>query len=309
MIRALAVILAVVVIGGGGAFWLATTPRTVTAAELPDHTPDLANGERMFWAGGCESCHAAEGATGDDLLKLGGGLALATEFGTFRVPNISPDPQDGIGGWTTAEFVTAMKYGVAPGGVHLYPAFPYDSYQRMRVEDIIDLKAFMDTLPLVAQRNEPNDLRFPYSIRRGVGLWQLLYVDGKTFEPDPNASDIVNRGAYLVNGPAHCGECHTPRSFDGGLITSRALAGAPALEGSGNVPNITPHANGIGDWSEADIVNFLTTGFTPDFDSAGGTMAAVVQNMARLPPEDVAAIAAYLKAITPRPSSGTNAGS
>ncbi len=309
MIRAFAILLAVIVIGGGGAFWLATTPRMVTAAELPNHTPDLANGERMFWAGGCESCHAAEDASGQELLKLGGGLQLVTEFGTFHVPNISPDPQDGIGAWTLAEFVTAMKLGVGPGGEHLYPAFPYASYQRMRVEDIIDLKAFMDTLPLVAQRNTPNELKFPYSVRRGVGLWQLLHVDGKTFEPDPNASDIVNRGAYLANGAAHCGECHTPRSFDGGLITTRAFAGAQSLEGDGNVPNITPHADGIGDWSEADIVNFLTTGFTPDFDSAGGTMAAVVQNMARLPPEDVQAIAAYLKALPPLPSRARNAGS
>src|SRR5690606_26407673 len=120
------------------------------------------------------------------------------------------DPQDGIGTWTLADFVTAMKFGVTPGGVHLYPAFPYDFYQRMRVEDIIDLKAFMDTLPLVAGRSPPNDLKFPYSVRRGVGLWQLLYVDGRTFAPDPDSSDQVNRGAYLVQGAGHCGACHTP---------------------------------------------------------------------------------------------------
>jgi len=308
MIRVLAIV-ALVVAVGGVAFWLLTTPQKLAAGDLPDHTPDIANGERMFWAGGCASCHAAPDADGDEALKLGGGRALETAFGTFRTPNISPDPQDGIGSWSVGDFVTAMKLGVAPDGTHLYPAFPYASYQRMRVEDIIDLKAFLDTLPLIAQRNAANDLKFPYSIRRGVGLWQLLHIDGATFTPNPQASDKVNRGNYLVNGPAHCGECHTPRAFDGSMIASRAFAGAPAMEGGGSVPNITPHADGIGDWSEADIVTYLTTGFTPDFDSAGGAMADVVKGMSRLPEEDVAAIAAYLKTIAPLPSSSATGGS
>lgn len=307
MLRKLLAAIVVLAVAGLAAFWLLTMPRTLAATDLPDHSPDLANGELMFWASGCESCHAAAGATGEDLLKLGGGLALVSPFGTFHAPNISPDREHGIGNWSTLDFVNAMKFGVAPGGVHLYPAFPYTSYQRMRLEDIIDLKAFMDTLPAVTTPSQPHDLPFPFNIRRGLGLWQLLYVDGRTFERAPAADATVNRGAYLVQGPGHCAECHTPRGFDGGLLAARALAGGPALEGTGTIPNITPHETGIGDWSESDIVTFLTTGFTPDFDSAGGAMAAVVRNMAMLPSEDVEAIARYLTSIPPLPAAESTA--
>lgn len=303
MIPRLLAAVVLIVVASSASFWFLTMPRTFAAADLPAHTPDVANGERLFWAGGCESCHAAADATGDDLLKLGGGGALVSDFGTFYAPNISPDAEHGIGAWSTLDFVNAMKFGVAPGGTHLYPAFPYTSYQRMRVEDIIDVKAFLDTLPAVATASRPHEIGFPFNIRRGIGLWQRRYVDGRTFEPDPAMSEAASHGGYLVQGAGHCGECHTPRGFDGGPITSRALAGGPAPEGSGTIPNITPDASGIGSWSEDDIVAFLTTGFTPDFDSAGGSMTAVVRNMAKLPADDVAAIAAYLKAIPPLPSS------
>jgi len=162
----------------------------------------------------------------------------------------------------------------------------------MRIEDIIDLKAFLDTLPAVADVNRPHKLPFPYNIRRGLGLWKLLYVDGKTFTPDPAASDKVNRGAYLVEGPGHCGQCHTPRNLIGGPVTGRALVGGPAPEGKGNIRNITPDKTGIGDWSEANIVTLLKIGFKPDFDAVGGPMAAVVQNTALLPKTDLEAIRA-----------------
>ena len=302
MVRKLIVAVIGIGIFAAVGLWLFTAPRALSAADVPPHTGDPVHGEQVFWAGGCASCHAAENAGGDERLLLGGGLALNTPFGTFRVPNISTDPTHGIGAWTTLDFVNAMKRGVAPGGVHLYPAFPYTSYQRMTFEDIIDLKAFLDTLPAVATPNQSHALSFPYNVRRGLGLWQLLYVDSRTFLPDAEASDQVNRGAYLVLGPGHCGECHTPRGFDGGLDWSRAFAGGPTPEGEGRIPNITPHTDGIGSWSETDIVAFLESGFTPDFDSAGRQMADVVKNMAMLPAEDRAAIAAYLKTIAPLPS-------
>ncbi len=299
MVRRLVILAAVLAVAGAGVFWLLTAPRSLAQGDLPAHTPDLTNGESMFWAGGCESCHAAAGAQGEDMLKLGGGPPLKTPFGTFYASNISPDPEHGIGKWSVVEFVNALKNGVAPSGVHLYPAFPYTSYQRMRVEDIIDLKAFMDTLPPVATPSPQHELPFPFNIRRGLGLWKLLYLDGRTFAPNPARSDRLNRGAYLVEGPAHCGECHTPRNLIGGPDKSRAFGGGPAPEGTGKIPNITSDAAGLADWSESEIAEMLETGFMPGMDSVGGAMAAVVRNTAKLAAEDRAAIAAYIAQLPP----------
>lgn len=294
LLRRLLLVVLVLVAVGFAAFWVLTIPRSVSAGDLIPHKPDLANGERMFWAGGCESCHAARGADGDEQLRLGGGQPLLTPYGTFRVPNISPDPDNGIGKWTLADFVGAMKLGVAPGGVHLYPAFPYTSYQRMKVEDIIDLKAFLDTLPKVATPSQPHDLPFPYNLRRGIGLWKLLYVDGHVLAPNPAFDEKQNLGAYLVEGPAHCGECHTPRNFIGGPSREK-FAGGPAPEGRGRIPNITPARLKL---SEAEIAAFLKTGQL-DFDEVGGSMAPVIRNTAKLSDADREAMAAYLKTIPP----------
>ena len=303
MMRKLLAVLVVLAIVGFGAFWFLSAPRTFAATDLPDHAPDLANGEYMFWAGGCASCHAAPGATGDDLLRLGGGRVIRSDFGDFQVPNISPDTATGIGGWSTLDMVNAMKRGVAPDGGHLYPAFPYTSYQRMTFEDIIDLKAFLDTLPAVDNAVAETALAFPFNIRRGIGLWQLLYVDGETFVPDPNASEAVNRGAYLTEGPGHCAQCHSPRGFDGGIIAAKAYSGAPLPGGEGSAPNITPDMEtGIGTWSEIDMLGLMRTGFLPDFDVVGGDMAEVQRNLAKLTDEDQSAMAAYLETLPAIPS-------
>jgi mono/diheme cytochrome c family protein len=301
LLRKLAIAVLVLAILAGAVFWLLTMPRTIAESDLPPYQPDATRGEYMFAAGGCTSCHAAPDATGEDRLKLAGGLALKTPFGTFHAPNISPDPEHGIGGWSMAEFVTSMKFGVGRGGTHLYPAFPYTSYQRMRVEDVMDLKAYLDTLPPVATDAPGHELPFPFSIRRGLGLWQLLYVDGTSFMPDPAKSDdAISRGAYLVRGPGHCGECHSPRNVIGGIDSSRAYAGGPAPEGDGTIPNITPdEETGIGSWSEDEIVQAFQTGTKPNFDDFSGAMKHVQENLAKLAPEDLAAIAAYLKSLPP----------
>jgi mono/diheme cytochrome c family protein len=293
-------------LAGAIVFYVLTIPRTVPASALPDRTPDLANGEYMFNAGGCASCHAEPAVKcRDPKIKharlLGGGRCMRTDFGIFYVPNISPDKDSGIGTWTTLDFINAMKRGIGPGGAHLYPAFPYASYQRMTYEDLIDLKAYLDTLPAVKKASAPHDLTVPYNWRRVVGLWQLLYVDGETFKPDADKSAEINRGKYLVEGPGHCGECHTPRNDIGGLIASQAFAGAHNPEGKGKIPNITPSKDGVGDWSEEELVDFFTTGHTPDFDVVGGRMAQVQENLAKLSAEDRAAIAAYLKSLPPLP--------
>lgn len=290
-------------VGAAGATaWLLTAPTPldpVELAALPEG--DAGRGERMFWAAGCASCHARDGATGDAMLELAGGLELETDFGTFVAPNISMHPTDGIGSWSVADFANAMLRGVSPEGTHYYPAFPYASYARMESGDVADLFAFMRTLPEVEGRAGEGRLAFPYNIRRGIGVWKALYLDDGPAIVLSDASDEVTLGQYLVEGPGHCGECHTPRDLMGGPDMSRWLAGAPAMEGTGRIPNITPSADGIGSWSAFEIAAYLESGFTPDFDSAGGRMAAVIRNLARLPEEDRQAIAVYLKAIPAHP--------
>ncbi len=277
---------------------LVTRPSGLPATALPTHNVDVSNGERLFHAGGCASCHSS--ATADsEAPVLGGGLAMDTPFGVFRVPNISPHPEHGIGRWTMLDFVNAMHLGVSPGGSHYYPAFPYASYTRMSLEDLMDLKSYLDTLPVADQRNEEHELKFPWNIRAGIGLWKLLNLDSAYVVSVPPGNDLLERGRYLVEGPGHCGECHTPRDWTGGLDNSRWLAGAPNPDGDGKVPNITPAKKGLADWSQGDIEYYLQSGLTPDYDTAGGSMVEVQENMAMLPAEDRAAIAAYLRAIPP----------
>jgi mono/diheme cytochrome c family protein len=302
MIKRLAAAIAALAVVAAALFWLLTLPRLLAAASLPDHTGDPVSGERMFWAGGCGSCHAAKGAKGDDKLKLGGGLALNTPFGIFRVPNISPDRETGIGSWSALDLANAMQRGLAPDGRHYYPAFPYASYARMRASDIIDLKAFLDTLPAVRNAVAGHDLGFPFNIRRGLGLWKLFYLSDAPVIELAGADGLAERGRYLVEGPGHCGECHTPRDIAGGVKPAAWLSGAPNPEGKGIIPNITPHGEGREAWSAKDIAYYLESGFTPEFDSVGGPMVAVQENMARLTADDRAAIAAYLKAVPARPN-------
>ena len=294
----------VVVAGVAGAVgWVLSAPERLDEATLAGlGTGDAVRGERIFWAGGCTSCHAKPGSEGDAKLELAGGVELKTPFGTFVAPNISQDPTDGIGDWTAADLANAMMKGVSPDGEHYYPAFPYTSYARMTPGDVGDLYAFLKTLPAVAGAAPGHELSFPFMIRRGLGLWKLLNLDPAPVVAFPDGTDpMVLAGRYLVEGPGHCGECHTPRDLTGGVRKAQWLAGAVAAEGDGNVPNITGGEGGIGGWSASEIAYFLESGFTPDFDSVGGTMTEVQRNMARLTPEDREAIAAYLKAVPPHP--------
>src|SRR5215468_1279864 len=196
--RRLFLALLVLVVLAGAVFWFVTIPATVNASALPAYSPDLANGKTMFFAGGCASCHATPNQ--DDPTSLGGGRALKSPFGTFYAPNISPDRNDGIGGWSEADFVTAMWKGTSPDGRHYYPAFPYTSYQRMRLEDVRDLFAYLKTLPAVQGKVRDHDVPFPFNVRRTLGGWKLLFLDGQPFKPDPSKDAAWNRGAYLVNG-------------------------------------------------------------------------------------------------------------
>ena len=275
------------------AWWL-SRPAPMSAS-LPRHAPDLANGERMAHAGGCASCHAPPDAA--DWRDLGGGLALTTPVGVFHVPNISPHPQFGIGAWSAHDFVWAMQHGVSPDGRHYYPAFPYTSYARMELPDLLDLWAYLQSLPAVDRAVPAHELRFPWTLRRFIGLWKRLYLDPGSVMDLPAADAEVLRGRYLVEGPGHCGECHTPRDRLMGLEKDLWLAGAPDLEDEGKVPNLTPHRDGLAGWSRADIEYYLESGVDPEFDVVGGAMVEVQENLARLPADDRAAIAAYLMAV------------
>ncbi|APG90365.1 c-type cytochrome [Sinorhizobium americanum] len=285
---------------GAGAFWWLTKPAPWHAAHWEGlGEPDLANGERVFWAGGCTSCHAAPRAEDDARLVLSGGRPLKSPFGTFYPPNISPDETAGIGGWTLAEFGNAMTRGVGRNGEHLYPSFPFGSYARMTAKDINDLYGYMRTLPKSANVTPPHDLPFPYNIRLALGGWKLLYLTDEPRVQVDSADPKLARGQYLVEGPGHCGECHTPRDALGGFEAGRWLAGAPNPEGEGRIPDITPGSRSIGGWSASDIASYLETGFTPEYDSVGGSMVEVQKNMAKLPASEREAIAAYLKALPP----------
>ncbi len=301
--RRLVLTAGIVVAAGAAAFWFLTEPNRLDATTVAAlGAGDATRGEQVFWAAGCASCHAAPGATGEARLDLVGGERFATAFGTFVAPNISQHQRDGIGGWSAEDLANAMLRGVSPEGAHYYPAFPYTSYARMQPGDVADLHAFMKTLPAIEGSAGDNEIGFPFNIRRGLGLWKQLYLDPAPVIAFDNPSPSVVRGQYLVEGPGHCGECHTPRGAIGGLDKSRWLAGAPAMEGQGTIDNITSGEGGIGDWSEDDIANLLESGFTPDYDSVGGKMASVVRNMAELPVSDREAIAAYLKAIPSHPN-------
>lgn len=273
-------------------FWILTRPLGLVATDPGEYTPDTANGEQLFHAGGCAACHGSD---------LSGGFEMDTPFGTFRVPNISPDPSNGIGNWSGVDFLNAMKAGISPDGRHYYPAFPYTSYTRMADRDVLDLKAYIDSSPASENRVGSHEISFPWSIRRGIGLWKLLYLDQSPVAVTGQVDDKLERGRYLVEAVGHCGECHTPRNAFGAMDANHWLVGGPNPDGEGRVPNITPHEDGIDSWSERDISYYLESGFTPDFDMVGSSMVDVQENMARLSNDDREAIAAYLKAIPALP--------
>ncbi len=271
------------------------------AGQANAQEPPERRGEYVFHAGGCYSCHTDIKAAG---APLAGGPALATPFGTFHGPNITPDPVHGIGRWSDADFLRAMREGKSPSGQHYYPVFPYTSYTKASDEDLLALKAFLFTQPAVAQPSRPHDVRFPFGWRRLLGVWKWLYFKSERFRPDTTRSMAWNRGAYLVEALVHCGECHTPRDMLGGPDRIRWLAGARFGAPAEVAPNITPHkSQGIGEWSLADIDDLLRLGITPDGDPMTGAMRLVVEHATRkLSPADRQALATYLLALPPLPS-------
>lgn len=264
----------------------------------PALDPERDRGAYLFAAAGCASCHTDVKNKGP---LLAGGRALETQFGTFYSPNITPDPETGIGNWSDDDFIAALRDGVSPEGDHYYPSFPYTSYTRMSDDDMRALKAYIFSLPPVRQENRAHDLDFPFGWRVLLGAWKMLNFTPGSLDEDPTKSAAWNRGAYLVEGLGHCGECHTPRGTLGGLDRDRWMAGTPDGPEGDKVPNITPdEGTGIGAWSRSQITGVLRTGLLPDGDVVGSSMAEVVNNgTSRLTNEDRDAIAEYLLSLPP----------
>jgi mono/diheme cytochrome c family protein len=279
-----------------------SAPKPLTAEDLPKLRPDIEAGEQLFWAGGCSSCHATPRGErrprGDERLYLGGGLKLESTIGLFRVPNISTHVDDGIGDWSMIDFVNAVKKGISPGGRHYYPSFPYTSYSKMAVEDIMNIKGYIDGLPAVEGRVPDHELRFPWSIRRGIGIWKRAFLDSNFIVAISSDDALLERGRYLVEGVAHCGECHTPRNVFGAMMRNCWLEGAIMMvDNGGRAPNLTSESDVIASWSREDIQSYLANGMTPDLDSSSAAMVEVQKNIAMLPDADRKAIAAYLKSV------------
>jgi mono/diheme cytochrome c family protein len=258
---------------------------------------EASQGAYLANAAGCEDCHTDRGHGGQ---PYAGGRALATPFGTFYSPNITPDPENGIGRWSDEQFLRALRDGVRPDGANYFPVFPYPSFTKIADADARAIKAYLFSLPAVRQANRAHDISFPISWRFLQNGWKLLFFSPGPFRPAPERSETYNRGAYLVTALAHCGECHTPRNWFGAMEPDRFLAGNPDGPDGKSVPNITPDPEtGIGNWSEEDITTLLKTGQTPEFDFVGGAMGEVVRNTSRLDDSDRRAIAVYLKSLPP----------
>lgn len=270
--------------------WLALAPALGLAQG------DAKRGEYLAKAGGCVGCHTEdrEGAT-----PFAGGRALKTPFGTFFGPNITPDAKAGIGRWSEADFVRAMRYGERPDGANLYPAFPYPSFTRITDADLRDLWAYLRSLPPSAQPSRPHELGLLYRARPLLGIWKSLFFRPGPFAPDPARSPAVNRGAYLVQALGHCGECHTPRNFLGGPKKGRFLAGGK-IPGGGRASNLTPtHLKKL---SDAELADVLSSGLLPDGDVLSEAMGEVVRNTtSQLTKTDLDALIAYLRTLPPLP--------
>lgn len=284
-------VLAAIIAAGVG--WFLTAPSQVDASAYDGLTGDAEAGETIFTAAGCASCHHAPDAEDEAKLVLVGGQPFASDFGTFYSPNITPDPKAGIGDWSLTDLANALTQGVSPQGQHYYPAFPYTAYSKMEPQDVADLWAYMQTLPVDGTASQAHDVGFPFNIRRSLGGWKLLFFrDSFVMDVDPE----LERGRYLVEALAHCAECHTPRNALGGLDRGRWMGGAPNPSGEGSIPPLTPDKLS---WSAEDIAYYLESGFTPEFDAVGGHMAEVVENFSNLTAEDRNAVAAYVKALPP----------
>ena len=274
------------------AMWLGMA--TSAHADPADFT-QVERGRYLATVGDCVACHTVPGGT-----PFAGGRAIETPFGTLLSPNLTPDRATGIGTWSDADFVRAVRTGIDDNGAHLYPALPYPYFARATVPDVLAIRAYLATLDPASSPVDTNQLRFPFSIRATLIVWNALNFTPGVFKPDAGQSDEWNRGAYLVEGLGHCGACHTAKSATGGDKAGRILQGgvlngwyAPPLDGSPRT--------GLGSWPVEQVVAYLKTGAN-DRQTAAGPMAEVVSlSTSHMTDADLHAIAIYLKA---RPAGG-----
>jgi len=295
------IVLALALIAALGllAFWLLSTPRPLTAADIPQHTPDVANGVRLYHAAGCISCHQPSPDLKDVATDVpAGGAPLHTPIGTLYPLNLTPDPETGIGSWSDLEFLNAVMRGISPEGENLIPALPYTSYAHMKPEDVLDIRAYLASLPPVKSPEREAEITALPLIRRGVGLWKWVGLDTTPWTPDPAQSESWNRGSYLVNAPGHCQECHTPRNVFMALDQSKAFMGGPHPEGKGKVPSLRGLIERGRYTDAADLASALQNGEMMGYDGlASGGMGRVQRNISMLPESDIQAIADYIASL------------
>lgn len=289
---------------GGGAVAFAFRPMAAPVPPpLEAHDASMERGEYLARIGNCAACHTAPGGA-----KFAGGVKFETPFGVLYSTNITPDQKHGIGGWSYEQFHASMKHGVRPDGTHLYPAFPYTSFAKLRDEDIASLYLYFSSIEPVAAPNRENELSFPFNNRALLYFWKRLFHSEDTFKPDPGKSATWNRGAYLVEGIAHCGACHTPRNILGAPDEDRALHGGTYVDqvASGAyrtwaAVDLTPGEHGLRGWSADDIARYLTEGKN-SHSVVHGPMNEVFASTKGLAKKDATAIATYLKGIDPSPA-------
>ncbi|MCG5075462.1 cytochrome c [Paraburkholderia tagetis] len=289
-------VVAIAAIATGGFAWFAHQPEIAAAPPGPHDftTAQIARGEILVRTGDCAVCHTASGGA-----RNAGGGRLDTPFGVIVSSNITPDRETGIGAWPYAAFERAMRRGVDREGHYLYPAFPYTSFARFNDEDMRALYAYLMTQPPVRSAPPPSDLKFPFNLRMLMAGWNMLFLDGRPWRPDPSQSAEWNRGAYLVQSAAHCTACHSPRNVFGAEQGGADMFAGGGVVDGWHVPALNTASRAPIAWNADDLYDYLRTGYSARHGVAAGPMAPVVEKLSRLPKEDVRAIAVYMASFAP----------
>jgi mono/diheme cytochrome c family protein len=291
-------------IAAAGAFmYLQLTSTTQSPAdgldfEAVDETT-IERGRYLALAGNCASCHTAAGGE-----FMAGGLAFETPFGTIYSTNITPDSATGIGDWTGGQFLTSMRRGVRPDGQHLYPVFPYTAFTKMTDDDIVDLYAYLQSIPAVSQVAPTNEIAFPFNQRSLMSVWKAMYFEEGPFESSESQSPEWNRGAYVVEALAHCGACHSPRNVLGAEISGKAMAGGEYLDKvpggamrTWAAPNLTSAPTGLDLWPREEVAAYLKNGINTFVGTFGPMNEVIINSTRHLSDDDIDAMAVYLKSL------------